>query len=309
MKKFISDIPFYLLRGMLFLIGKLPLELHYFNAIWIAAVIRKVFGYRVPLVRESLSYAFPEKSEDQRQKILKDFYRHFAEIFVEAIWMGSCTDRHRIVKSHIVELGDMTQIGKALQKAPGAVVMCSHAGNWELQGIVEHFEDDFGHNPIKGEDVCVVYRRLSSALWDRVLGDNRCTPTQKYHNQEGYIESQSMVRYIITHQDKAKMYNIITDQRPYFAAPSFVRVNFLNRECNTMSAAATLAAKMAVPVFFAHMQRKPGFGYTLEYEMICPDASKMDVEQIMKKYYELLEADIRKQPENYLWTHNRWGCQ
>lgn len=76
-----------------------------------------------------------------------------------------------------------------------------------------------------------------------------------------------------------------------------------------MSAAATLAAKMSMPVFFSHMLRKPGFGYTLEYEMICPDASKMDAEQIMKRYYELLEADIRKQPENYLWTHNRWGCQ
>lgn len=309
MKKFLSDIPFYLLRGVLFALGKLPLELHYFNAIWISFLVRKVFGYRVPLVAESLSYAFPEKSEEQRRQILKDFYRHFAEVFVEAIWFGSCTDRKRVVKSHIVELGDMTQMGEALQKAPGAMVMCSHAGNWELQGGVVLFEPDYGSNPIKGEHFCVVYRKLSSALWDRVMKDSRCTPTKKIHNHEGYIESKSIVRYVVTHQDKAKMYNMITDQRPYYSAPSYIRVNFLNRWCNTMSAAAALAAKMAMPVFFAHMLRKPGFGYTLEYEMICPDASKMDAEQIMKRYYELLEADIRKQPENYLWTHNRWGCQ
>lgn len=309
MKKFFSDISFYFLRGLLFVLGKLPLELHYFNAIWLSVLIRKVFRYRVSLVAENLSYAFPEKSEEQRRQILKDFYRHFAEVFAEAIWFGSCTDRKRVVKSHIVELGDMTQIGEALQKAPGVMVMCSHAGNWELQGGVELFVDDYGRNPIKGEDVCVVYRRLSSALWDRVLGDSRCTPTKKIHNQEGYIESKSIVRYVVTHQDKAKMYNMITDQRPYFSAPSYIRVNFMNRWCNTMSAAANLAAKMSMPVFFSHMLRKPGFGYTLEYEMICPDASKADVEQIMKKYYELLEADIRKQPENYLWTHNRWWWQ
>lgn len=306
MKKVLSDISFYFLRGFLFILGKMPLELHYFNAIWISALIRKVFRYRVPLVEENLSYAFPEKSEEQRRQILKDFYRHFAEVFVEAIWFGSCTDRKRVVKSHIVELGDMTQMGEALQKAPGAMVMCTHAGNWELQGGIELFDPDYGANPVKGEHFCMVYRRLSSALWDRVMKDNRCTPTKKIHNQEGYIESQSMVRYVITHQDRAKMYNIITDQRPYFSAPSFIRVKFMNRECNTMSAAATLAVKMSMPVFFAHMLRKPGFGYTLDYEMICPDASAMDAGQIMKRYYELLEADIRKQPENYLWTHNRW---
>ena len=47
-------------------------------------------------------------------------------------------------------------------------------------------------------------------------------------------------------------------------------------------------------------------GYDIEYIPICEDASKMSVEEMIDRYYKLLEEDLRIQPFNYLWTHNRW---
>ena len=43
-----------------------------------------------------------------------------------------------------------------------------------------------------------------------------------------------------------------------------------------------------------------------ELKTICDDASKMEVQAIMDEFYRLLEADIRKDPGNYLWSHRRW---
>jgi KDO2-lipid IV(A) lauroyltransferase len=47
-----------------------------------------------------------------------------------------------------------------------------------------------------------------------------------------------------------------------------------------------------------------------QYEMtlipICRDASQMTPEQIMRKYYDLLQDEINETPHNWLWSHKRW---
>ncbi|MBQ2874111.1 MAG: hypothetical protein IJE85_02320, partial [Bacteroidales bacterium] len=46
------------------------------------------------------------------------------------------------------------------------------------------------------------------------------------------------------------------------------------------------------------------------YEMtlipICRNASEFTPEEIMRKYYDLLEEEINETPHNWLWTHKRW---
>jgi KDO2-lipid IV(A) lauroyltransferase len=39
---------------------------------------------------------------------------------------------------------------------------------------------------------------------------------------------------------------------------------------------------------------------------ICEDASKMTPEAILRRYYDLLEEEIRQTPANWLWSHKRW---
>ena len=152
------------------------------------------------------------------------------------------------------------------------------------------------------------YLRQSSRVWDRILRDNRLAPLEDRDGFEGYIESRSLARDVITHRNDKMVFNFINDQRPYFNAPDYIMVNFMNRECRTMSAAAALASKFSLPVLYLRMMHKEdGRGYYIEHVTITEDASKMAVEDIIKQYYRLLEADIRQQPENYLWTHNRWG--
>ena len=46
------------------------------------------------------------------------------------------------------------------------------------------------------------------------------------------------------------------------------------------------------------------------YEMtlipMCSNASEMKQEDLMRKYYDLLEDEINETPANWLWTHKRW---
>ena len=39
---------------------------------------------------------------------------------------------------------------------------------------------------------------------------------------------------------------------------------------------------------------------------LSDNASAEKPDDIMKRYYKLLEEDLQAQPWNYLWTHKRW---
>jgi KDO2-lipid IV(A) lauroyltransferase len=46
--------------------------------------------------------------------------------------------------------------------------------------------------------------------------------------------------------------------------------------------------------------------YEMTFIPICEDASKTTPEDILRRYYDLLEQEINETPGNWLWSHKRW---
>ena len=59
-------------------------------------------------------------------------------------------------------------------------------------------------------------------------------------------------------------------------------------------------------LFFVRMKRVKRGYYTAHFELFAEDASKMAEFEPTNRYYELLEEEIKENPELWLWTHNRW---
>ena len=157
------------------------------------------------------------------------------------------------------------------------------------------------------EQVCALMEKVTM-IYDRtivaVFKENRkfCHP-----EFEHLVESSNIIRHILTHMDKKMFYCMNTDQWPYFSAPSYIMVDFMGQRTRTMSGGATVANKYSLAVTYLSMTRREGNKkYEMEFKTICDNASTMTVQQIMDRYYELLESDIRKDPGNYLWSHKRW---
>lgn len=81
---------------------------------------------------------------------------------------------------------------------------------------------------------------------------------------------------------------------------------FLNQQTYAMTGTVGVACKLSHSVVYMKMKRVERGKYEWEFIPICQDASKFGADEIMKKYYELLEEEIRETPHNWLWTHNRW---
>ncbi len=297
----------FLLKVPLRLLGLLPLRVHYALGRFVAWLAEDVVRYRRDVVTHNLTKAFPEKNVWDLKPIRKAFYQHFGELVAEAVWFGGCRNAKRLRRARLVEVENPEVAARLFEAAPSMVVMYSHCGNWELYGGIESYNYTDKPLPFNEQNFCVVYRELSSRAWDDVMRDNRFAPLKDRKHFPGYIETKDLIRYAYSHRDEKKIYNVNTDQRPYFESPANMDVDFFGQQVQTMTGAAALARKLGMSVAYLSMRRERRGHYVMRYEPICEDASKLGVAEIMQQYYRLVEADIRQQPENYLWTHQRFA--
>ena len=154
-------------------------------------------------------------------------------------------------------------------------------------------------------DICVVYRRQSSPVWDSFLSRNRIAPVVDKGHYDGMVESFSIMRYVLKHRGTQKMYIFLNDQYPY-TAKSKVGVSFMGQDTWAMDAAEHLARRMGFAVVYLSFREKDDGSYEMSFTPLCDDASAVPEGEIFHRYFELLEQDLRLQPWNYLWTHKRW---
>jgi len=295
-----------ILYGLMRALSALPLSFHYKCFGFLTWLMRDVMRYRRDLVMVNLSRSFPELKYKELKPIMKRFYQHFGDIFAEAVWFGGCKNPERLKKAHLVEFTNSEIVEKAFDECPGVVILDSHAGNWELLGGYECYDyknstiDRIGH-----DNIVVVYKALTSKMWDDVMRLNRCAPVMK-EGFNGYISSTEILRYAIKNKDSKKVYVFPTDQCPYKNSTADDSVMFMNQKTKTMLGGASIAHKFGFAVFYMNMVQTSRGHNEWSFTEICRDASTMTPHDIMQEFYKLLEQDIKKVPWNYLWTHNRW---
>lgn len=301
MKKFFAN----LIQSIMSLLGRLPLKFHYFFGDIFAWLAKDVIRYRSGVVWMNLSRSFPEMKYWELKKVYNDFYKHLGEIFAEAVWFGG-SDHKRLKESGIITVKNPEVISEMYDNSPSVTVLCSHCGNWEILGGFYAYMTAGGLEvPYTEDQLTVVYKKLSSDVADMVFAKNRVA-CLAVDCPEAIIESKSILRFSIEHKNTKRIYGYPVDQNPYKGAGRHDMGLFLNQQTYAMVGTVGVACKLSHSVVYMKMKRLERGKYEWELIPICQDASKFGADEIMKKYYALLEEEIRETPHNWLWTHNRW---
>lgn len=281
---------------------KLPLGFHYAWGRVFSWLAYAVFAYRREVVTVNVARSFPEKKSWEIRDTVRGFYRHFGEILAEAVWFGGCRgNAGRLGKQRICTVTNPGILDMARDGGGSVMILTSHLGNWELLGgIVEFFE---GKTSLAADDFIVVYKRLNSKFWNDFIALNRLAVLDGYG---GYTESSAVLRRAVSLRKERKLFIFPTDQFPYRGAACHEIPSFMNQVTQVMTGGAALASKLGMSVMYLGMNRSGRGAYEMTFTEICRDASLMTPHAIMTEYYRLLEADIRRDPANYLWSHNRW---
>ncbi len=274
---------------LIILLSLLPMRLLYVLSDFFFFLIYYVVGYRKKVVEENIKIAFPDKSEGEIKLMAKKFFRHFVDLIFESIksfTISSKELKRRYKYKNIEVINDLSKAGRSI------VLTGVHHNNWEYS---------FGL-PLFTDINCVAtYTKISNIYFELFIGLSRIrfgfdgTATHRFKN---FVER----RYKSNIQS---LYVLISDQSPRVERTKYWG-NFFGQFVPVHTGAELLAKQYNLAIVnMSVMKVRRGF-YEVEFQLISDDPNSYDNYELTDKYLKITENNIKKQPENYLWSHRRF---
>lgn len=287
-------------------LGALPLKSLYRMGGAVAWMAEKVLRYRRDVVLVNLSRSYPDKRYGEISGMAHEFYVHFGEIFAETLWMAGCHGRpRRFADSRIVRVTNPEVLNRLYGDSPGVMIVSGHIGNWELMGGVRLFDYGDVTPAFDEKDIVAVYKRLHDPVMDMLMKEMRSAVARDPSQASQLVESRDFIRHVASHHDEKHIWYSINDQHPYKGA-AYMELDFMHQPTRTMTATYRIAAKYGFALVYLSIRRVSRGHYEYTLVPIAEDASKMSVEDMIRKNYELMQEDLEAQPAMHLWSHKRW---
>lgn len=289
----LSTITYYIIFIPLYLLSLLPWRLHYvFSDFVLYPLARYVLRYRRPLVRQQLAECFPEKTEQERRAIERDFYHWFADVVVESIKQISMT-RDDFRRHMTFEGVDELYRDFKASDATLCVGYLGHYCNWEwATSFALHVPSDV--------DCAQVYHPLENAAFDRLMTRSRskCGADN--------VPMKNTLRYVLGKKREGRKVTIgiITDQSPYLL---HIRhwMQWMNHESPVIIGSELIGQKVGALYYYFDVQRvKRGY-----YHVVMRKLEPVDYETpfpMTEAYMHALAERLTETPAPWLWTHKRW---
>ncbi len=285
-----NNILYYLVVGTLKLISFLPLDILYLISDMLYPIVRLV--YRRRIVKANLISAFPEKTKEEILEIEKKFYRHFCDLIMEIIKEFSMSKEE--MKRRMV-FKNLEPIKKGFQEGKSDVFYyLGHFGNWEWMASLPYWNNSWLSAQI--------YHPLKNKVINRVF--------LKVRNHFGgeCIPMKHVPRILLQKREEGiKVFcGFISDQQPKWENIHYF-VSFLNHDTAVFTGGEKIGKKFDAMMYYGRVSQPKRGHYILESIPIAHDSKNVPDFEITQRYMELLEEDIRKHPELWLWTHKRWS--
>lgn len=278
---------YYLAYGFFYLISLLPFPVIYRLSDLLFIILYHLFGYRKELVLSHLNQTFPEKTEQERQRICKAFFRNFCDVWFEMIKIISMSKE---VAAKRIQC-DFQLLNKYYEQGKSVQIVGGHFMNWEYINVsLPLFQP---YTPL------AIYMPLSNKVMERLVFYIR--------SRFGMVllKAGQLSHQIKEWKDKPYAMVVGADQSPSNPGAAYW-LWFCNKPAGFIDGPWKRAVTRHEPyVYFSIRKLRRGF-YTFSIRPFEENPMHYTSEQLVLKYAQLLEQEIRATPENYLWTHKRW---
>lgn len=281
---------FYLLLPVLYIIALLPFWCLYRLSDFLFIVIYYGVGYRKKVVYKNLKNAFPEKSEEEIIQIMQKYYRFFCDMILETLKMLTLSAKTMKKRAYFDNLSIYEKLHR---EERSFILMLGHYGSWEWGSAA--FELHTNHH------ILVIYKPLSNTYIDTLVRKMRTRFGQEATTMKNTL------RNIIKLKKQLTATAFIADQRP--DPKNAYWSTFFGQEAGFLWGTEKIAQKMDYPIVFCTVQRPKRGYYEIHSELLFEHPKNTKEGDITEKFVRRLEEDIRKRPELWLWSHDRWKHQ
>jgi len=232
---------------------------------------------------KNLTTAFPELNKIQRNKILKKMWLNYGRIFAEYLFIRDIKNSNNL----IVENQEILE--KIKKESKPVIFISGHFDNFELMAM--HIEKS-------GIDLAAIYRPLNNIFLNPIMEKIR----KKYICKKQIKKGISGTKEMLQNFKNGSSIALMIDQR----VSQGIRSNFFNKEALTTTIPAQFVKKFNTKVVPIYIERTKNNYFKLKIYKPLEFENNDSLEKITLDLNKILEKMIINNPDQWIWTHNRW---
>ena len=283
--KLINYLLQFLFFLLLFIIFKL---IGYKNSSNFGAKIASIIGPRFrskTLILNNLNRAFPNKEIANEKKIQK-IWENYGRILSDYIYLK---DFRNGKKNNYINVEGRNILNSIKKKKSPVVFISGHFNNFELMAM------EIEKN---GVNLAAIYRPLNNFFLNPLIENIRKKYICKRQIKKGRRGTKEILKLFKNRVSIALM----IDQR----VSEGKKINFFNHQAYTTTIPAQLIKKFGCDIVPVYIERHKKYHFNIKFfEPISFDKNK-NIMQVTLELNKILEKMISKNPDQWIWTHNRW---
>lgn len=284
-----KNLTYYLSFALWFIISLLPLWVFYRLSDGLYYLVYHVVRYRRRVVYANLRSSFPEKSEAEIKRIAKDFYSFFCDYIVETLKLFSMGEKN--IRKRMKFEG-LDQVKEDFANGRSVSVYLGHYCNWEwISSLGLHLDEQCGQ----------IYHPLENATLDRLFLYMR----GRFKAQSIKMDDTFLTILKWKKEGRKNIVGYIADQVPGYNNIHYW-ADFLHHDTPVFTGAERISKIMDTAVYYIDVERPRRGYYVARFIKIADSLNEHPVFFATEQYFRLLEKNIQRAPQYWLWSHKRW---
>ena len=245
-----------------------------------------VFFRSKKVIEKNFSYALPNISLEEKNKIISNMWSSYGKILVEYIFIK----KFRILKNNSkIRVIGQDIINEIKSKNETVIFFSGHFDNFELMAM--YLEKS-------GLDISAVYRPLNNIFLNPFMEKIR----KRYICKKQIKKGLAGTKQILKNFKNGSSVALMIDQR----VSQGIESDFFGKKALTTTIPAQFVKKFKCRTVPVHIERDKNNDFKIEIFDPISFSNNDTIETITSKLNKKLEKMILQNPNQWIWTHNRW---
>jgi KDO2-lipid IV(A) lauroyltransferase len=234
-------------------------------------------------INKNILKAFPNLNNSEVNKISKKMWENYGRILSEYMFMNDFRSKN------IIEINGQEILDEIKKNNERVIFVSGHFNNFELMAM--HIEKS-------GIDLAAIYRPLNNKFLNYFMEKIR----KKYICKKQIKKGSSGTRQLLSFFKKGSSIALMIDQR----VSEGIKSELFKHKALTTTIPAQFVKKFKCKIVPIYIERIENVNFRLTVYSPIDFADEEKIDTITLKLNNLLEKMILKNPDQWIWSHNRW---
>ena len=238
------------------------------------------------VIQKNISLAFPDTNEEFKKKIIDNMWKSYGKILAEYTFIKNFRQNE---SKNFLEIKGKEILNEVKNSKKPVIFISGHFDNFELMAM--YLEKS-------GVDLAAIYRPLNNIFLNPLMENIRKKYICKKQIKKGITGTKEILKCFKSGTSIALM----IDQR----VSQGIKSLFFKKQAFTTTIPAQFVKKFNCKIVPIYIERNKDDNFILEIVNPVNFDNNQSIEDITLKLNQLMEKMIIRNPQQWIWSHNRW---